>query len=64
MKIQQIVPGVGFVILTVKAWILFEHCLKISDYTMDVKGEFSRNFLSGDGLRWLSRVCCLLCVGR
>ena len=51
-------------ILTVKAWILFEHCLKISDYTMDVKGEFSRNFLSGYGLRWLSRVCCLLCVGR
>ena len=32
--------------------------------TMVVRVEGSRNLLSGEDLQWVSRVCCLLCVGR
>ena len=32
--------------------------------TMVIRVEGSRNLLSGEDLQWVSRVCCLLCVGR
>ena len=31
--------------------------------TMVIRVEGSRNLLSGEDLQWVSRVCCLLCVG-
>ena len=32
--------------------------------TMAIRVEGSRNFLSREDLQWVSRVCCLLYVGR
>ena len=37
---------------------------KQHEVTMVVKVESSRNLLSREDLQWLSRVCCLLYVGR
>ena len=34
------------------------------EYTMVVRVEGSKNWLSIEDLQWVSRVCCLLCVGR
>ena len=34
------------------------------EYTMVVRVEGSRNLLPREDLQWVSRVCCLMCVGR
>ena len=44
-----------------QAWILFEDNVKALRF---VRVEGSRNLLSRDDLQWVSRMCCLLCVGR
>ena len=41
---------------------MFEHCLRISNYTIDVRDAASRNLISREGLQWVTRVC-LLYVG-
>ena len=52
-----------------KTFVLFckssvDIVLRQREYTMAVRTECYRNLLAGEVLQWVSRMCCLLCVGR
>ena len=59
---------IDYNLLCIRVWVFHKASLDIvrrqREDTMVVRVEGSRNLLSGEDLQWVSRVCCLLGVGR
>ena len=59
---------IDYNLLCIRVCAFYESSLEIvcrqHEDTMVVRVESSRNLLSREDLQWLSRVCCLLYVGR